>query len=300
MPETPTDQVKAQQAALLQAIAEQGSRGAAIYQQQQDANAAQRQAAVQTALERAQNLGGPGDPGAPVSLQTQLAAQAAKPADERAAYLTSGQGSFAQDQAALTGANDTYMNQLQAAIPLVTEHANQSAAAQQRELAVRQQLAQMDLERARLGLEGDRLGLEGQRAALARAQQPDAPSLAEQKYLDDQATAARQNHAYQSVSGPTQRAMADAIANSDSLPSAWAYVMEGIKTPAPGVTFDENGIRNDGGQGSDSAFFATYGDVDIAALQRALEEYYGVGSPQLGSGTDVADSQYHVGQRTVM
>jgi hypothetical protein len=251
--ETASDQAKAQQTALLQAIAEQGTRGADLYKQQNDVNAAQRQAAVSTALDRASTQGGPGAPGAPASLQTELAASAAKPADEQAAYLTSGQGAFQQDQAALTGANDTYMNQLGAAIPLVAAHANAAAAAQAREMAMKQQLAQMELEKARIGLDREKL----QGTQLSVAAQKDARQQAMQANQQEVITQAQHM-------GSSGNAFLALVQNNPDLPSALADLHAGSHTMDFGMGRPTmSPLQKDFGQ-----------DIDLAAIEQLLSQYY--------------------------
>lgn len=280
---TATEDAKAQQAALLQAIAEQGSRGRAFYEQQQQQAQTQRQAAVQSALARAQGQGGPDAPGAPQALQAQLTAQAAAPGDQRAADVAQAKTYFDQDQAALAGANDAYMGQVQAAVPIVAKRAEAEAQAQIRQQALQKQLADLELQRSQISLQQSQLGLEGQREANAaarnRAAQPDTLSVAEQKYLDDQAMQQRQDNAVRmsQTAGSTGNAFRALVSHNPDFASAMADLQAGIKTPAEGVTYDENGVRSDPGTGSDSQFFADFGnDIDLGALQQLLAAYYGV------------------------
>lgn len=193
---TATEDAQAQSKALLAAIAEQGTRGAQYYEQAAQQAQAQKQSAVQAALDRAQ--GGPGASATPAALTTQLAGQAAQTGDQRAADVAQAAAYQQQDQQALSSANDTYMNQVQAAIPIVGAKINAQAAQQARDNALQRQLADLQLQQSQLGLESTKVSLEGQReqnaanraaaaAAAARAAQPQQMSVAEQRYMDDQA-----------------------------------------------------------------------------------------------------------------
>lgn len=203
--QTAEEQAKEQQAGLLKAIAEQGSRGAAFYAEQAAQAQARKQAGIDAAITRADDQGGPGAAGIPDALRAQLSGQAAAVGEARAADVSAASTNFNQDQAALTSANDSYMNQLTAAIPLVRVRAEEAAAQQQRQIALQKQLDENELARSQIGLESSRLGLASQRESNAAARAATAagkvPSVAQQKYDDDQAIGEHQDAVMNLVNG---------------------------------------------------------------------------------------------------
>lgn len=258
---TASDDVKNQQAALLQAIAEQGSRGKANYEQTQAQTQANRQVAVQSALANAQAQGGPGTSGAPAALQTQLGAQAAVPGNERAADISAAQANFGQDQAALTNANDSYMNQLGAAVPLVAAHAQ--AAAQQRaaDRALQLQLQQLQVQQAQ--------------ASLANTQSKTTQeSVAAKKYADQQAQQANQQQVIDQAqrSGSTGRAFLQILQSNPDLPSALADLEAGAQ---PSTVRSRVGDLLGRPMPDLSEFHKLFGaDADPDAVAQMLNAYY--------------------------
>ncbi len=139
-----------QQRALLGAIAEQGSAGAAAYKQAQDQNQQLQQAALnQAAKAPSAQLGG--------TLEL------------NASMLNNAQTTFNQDIARQTAANSDYMGQVGAAIPIVESRTRASVEQTLADLQAKREQMAMDKEMGMLSLQGQREQLAGQREARAAA-----------------------------------------------------------------------------------------------------------------------------------
>lgn len=137
------ENIQSQRAAMLAAMANGGTDGVRAIQSAQDQIAAQRAAAVNSALGEATARG------APTALTDQMRTTITSPYDNQIASLTASQGSRAATQAALQAANSAYFDQASAAIPALRTYAAAKAAenaqkAQQN--AIDMQLKQLDLQ----------------------------------------------------------------------------------------------------------------------------------------------------------
>lgn len=114
--------IDASRAALLAAMAKAGSAGKAAYESAQADLAAQRQASVSAALSAAAGRNAPG------ALQAQLAQTVGQPYDRGIASLKAGAASRAGDLAARQANSESYLTEVQGAMPVVRAQAERQLA----------------------------------------------------------------------------------------------------------------------------------------------------------------------------
>jgi hypothetical protein len=257
---------KAQQVALMKAIAEAGQAGQAAFQQQQQALQAQRADAIARALQAASAIN------APQGLNAQLAQTVARPSDIQAADLSAAQRLFQQAQEARTAANQNYMTQLRAAIPLVqartqatVERLKQEAAQREQDRAMERELRQMqaELERAKIEVERQRLA------------QGKPLSVAERKYLDQQQKKAAQAYVLkkmrENASPDTVALFNDVVSTAKNPQDAYASLNRYYRQVGPDVyeidpkTGEATGV--------------VFKKVSLAKTQDWLRRYYETSAP---------------------
>lgn len=162
--------VDAQRKALLAAVAQQGKAGRLAYDEQVKAAEAARQEAVKAASSRA------GAVSAPDALVKQLQQGSSELADRYTRDAAAATTAYDQEQARMTGANATYMDQVRAAIPL----SRQVATARKQEAEAARQAALADEQRRR------QWEMEDRQSRLADAQRERGWSLEDRAYEESQ------------------------------------------------------------------------------------------------------------------
>lgn len=138
--------IDAQKAALLAAIAKAGTAGRQAYEAGQADLAAHRQSAVQAALAGAAQRGAPGE------LSGQLESTVSQPYDRGIASLTAGAASRQGDLAARQANSDSYLTQVQGAMPVVRAQAERQLAALRAKAEMQAAKDDLSLQRSELAL----------------------------------------------------------------------------------------------------------------------------------------------------
>lgn len=263
MPAQPQE-IDAQKAALLSAIAQQGSQGQAAFQAEQARRQAAQQAAVAAVAQRANMSGGMGST-AGQTYSKGLQGQAADLGSVYAQDAALSQKSFANSIAQTSAANAAYMDQARAAVPVV----NAQTAGIVAQIRAEQQAA-----REAAAADAEQRQLEREKMAFEREQMQAEREARTQKSTDDATAEAQQSllrRADRTASTTVSGLLGQAVDKSETLADAVPYVQRLIR----GLKVQQAEAEANG-QGAAGPFGALNWkkDFDSRDVLRYLYEFY--------------------------